>query len=119
MPRRADMREAALLLRFREGGRDHFEDRKMLVNVSFSVLHRDRPLLIPPIRLSEDAAIDHGEPIVAPEIDVDLGPVTVIANLLRIEHQRAVDTGAGDVGLQTGFLDDGAIAIREFFAEIA
>ena len=55
----------------------------------------------------------------APEIDVNLGPVTVAADFLRIEHQRAVDAGARDIGLQAGFLDDCAIAFGEHFAEIA
>src|SRR5438477_263948 len=63
------------------------------------------------------AAIDHAEPVVAPEIDVNLGPITVIANLLRIKHQRAIDAGARDIGLQAGLLDDGAVAFGQFFAE--
>src|SRR5882762_4827422 len=91
----------------------------MLVDVSILMLDGDSPLLVPPVRLREHAAIDHGEPVVAPEIDVDFRPVTVVLNLFRIEHQRTVDTSAGDVGLQAGFLDDGAIALGEFFAEIA
>src|SRR5215831_5242031 len=68
----------------------------MLVNVRFGVLYGNGPLLVPPIGLREHAAIDHAEPVVAPEIAVDFGPVAVVANLLWIEHQRAVDSGNGD-----------------------
>src|SRR5437667_6072645 len=91
----------------------------MPVDIRIRMLDRDSPLLVPPIRLPEHLAIDHAEPVLAPEIDVDFGPVAVVANLLRIEHQRAVDTGAGDVGPQAGFLDDGAIAFGELLAELA
>src|SRR4029077_5799985 len=101
MSSRADKCQATLLLRLRERGRDLFKHRKMTVNVCFGVLNRDGPLLVPPIGLGEHAAIDHAKPVVSPEIDIDLGPVAVVLNLLRIEHQRAVDAGADDVGLQT------------------
>src|SRR5205823_9084408 len=111
--------QASLLLCLPERRRDFFKNGEVLVNVGFRVLNGDGPLLVPPIGLREYAAIDHGEPVVPPEIDVDLGPVAVVLNLLRIEHQGAVDAGAGDVGLQAGFLDDGAIAFGEIFAELA
>src|SRR5467141_1042730 len=114
-----DKYQASLLLRLRKRRRDFFKNCEVFVNVGFRVLNGDGPLLVPPIGLREDATIDHGEPIVAPEIDVDLGPVAVVLNLLRIEHQRAVYAGAGDVGLQAGFLDDGAIAFGEILAESA
>src|SRR5690348_7176349 len=115
----ADEGCAAVLLGFRERRGNFLEDSQVLIDVRFLVLHGNGPLFVPPIRLGEDAAIDHGEPIVAPEIDINLGPVAIVANFLRVEHQRAVDAGAGDVGPQPGFLDDGAIAFGEFFAEIA
>src|SRR2546429_6992162 len=105
------MREAALMLCFRERGRDFFKGGKMLADVGLGVLHGNGPLLVPPIRLSEHAAIDHAEPIVPPEIDVNPGPIAIVANFLRIQHQRAVDAGDGDVRLKAGFLDDGAIPL--------
>src|SRR5229473_1981777 len=49
--------------------------------------NRDGPLFIPPIGLSEHAAIDHAEPVVAPEIDIDLGPIAIVLDFLRIKHQ--------------------------------
>src|SRR5713226_5895367 len=76
-----------LLLRLCKRRRDLFERRDMLVDVGFSVLYGDGPLFIPPIGLREYTAIDHAEPVVAPEIDIDLGPVAVVLNFLRIEHQ--------------------------------
>src|SRR5580693_655651 len=91
----------------------------MFVNVRFGVLNGDGSLFVPPIRLRQYAAIDHGEPVVAPEIDVNFGPVAVIANLLRIEHKSAVDAGAGDIGFQTGLRDDRAIALGELLAEFS
>src|SRR5262249_38286780 len=91
----------------------------MLVDVCLSVLNGNGPLLIPPIWLSKHAAIHHCEPIVAPKIDVNFGPVAVVLDLLRIEHQRAVNSSAGDVRLQPDFLDDGAIAFGEFLAKLA
>src|ERR1051325_429783 len=86
---RADVSEAAFLLGLGQRGRDFFENGKMLVNVGLGVLHGNGPLLVPPIRLGEDAAIDHTEPVVAPEIDINLGPVTVVTGFLWIEDQHA------------------------------
>src|SRR5580693_6235256 len=114
----ADFGGTALLLGLRQGRGDFFENGEMLGDVGFGVLHRDGPLLVPPVRLSEHAAIDHREPIVAPEIDVDGGPVAIIFDFLWIEHEGAVDAGAGDVGLEADFGDDFAIAVGELFAEL-
>src|SRR6266478_9020706 len=119
MSSRADKCQATLLLRLGKRGGDFFKHGKMLVDVRAGMLNGDGPLLVPPIGLRENATVDHGEPVVTPEIDVDLGPVAIVLNLLRIEHQRAVDAGADDVGLQAGFLDDGAIAFGETLAEFA
>ncbi len=81
------------------------------------MLHGNRPLLIPPVGLRHHAAVDHGEPIVTPEVDVDRGPVAVVANLFGIEHQRTVGSGVRDVGLQSDFRDGLAISVGELFAE--
>src|SRR5256885_16717684 len=78
--------QASLLLCLRKRRRDFFKNGEVLVNVGFRVLNGNRPLLVPPIGLREDAAIDRGEPVVAPEIDVDLGPVAVVLN--RSEERR-------------------------------
>src|ERR1700733_11996547 len=114
----ADFGGTALLLSLRQGRGDFFENGEMLRDVGFGVLHRDGPLLVPPIGLSEHAAIHHREPIVAPEIDVDGGPVAIILDFLWIEHEGAVDSGADDVGLEADFGDDFAIAVGELFAEL-
>src|SRR5580704_14259935 len=106
-----------LKLRFGEPGRHFLEHGEMFVDVGFRVLDGDGPLLVPPIGLRQHAPIDHREPVVAPKIDVDIGPIAIIANFLRVKHQRAVDAGAYDVGLQAGFLDDEAIALGELLAE--
>src|SRR5262245_10815853 len=90
----------------------------MLLDVRLSVLHGYGPLLVPPIRLRKYAAVHHREPIMAPEIDVDFGPVAIVLDLLRIEHERAIGAGAGDIGLQADFFDDRAVAIGKFFAEL-
>ena len=71
----------AFSLRSCQPGRYFFERREMLINVRFCVLHRDRPLFIPPIGLRENAAVHHAEPIVPPQIDVNLGPVAIVADL--------------------------------------
>ena len=91
----------------------------MLVDVRFRVLHRNRPLLIPPVRLRKHAAIHHCEPIVTPQVHIYLRPVAVVLDLLRIEHQRAIHSGACDVGFQSGFADDRAIAFRQRLAQLA
>src|ERR1039458_7581134 len=80
----------ALLLRFRERGSDVVERREMMVDVGLGVLDRNRPLLVPPVGLSHHAAIDHAEPVVSPQVDVDCIPVAVVANFFLVEHQRAV-----------------------------
>src|SRR3984957_20073664 len=78
---------------------------EVLVDVGFRVLHRNRPLLIPPIRLRHHSAIDHRKPVMAPQVDVDRQPVAIVFDLCRIQHQRAIHAGARDVSLQTGFGD--------------
>jgi len=90
----------------------------MLVYVCFSVLDRDRPLLVPPVGLGHYAAVDHGEPVMAPEVDVDGGPVAVVADLFGIEHQRAVGTGLRDVGLKADFRDGLAVSVGKFFCRV-
>src|SRR5712664_2094415 len=119
VPGGSDESGAALLLHFCKGRSDFLEDSEVLVDIRFGMLNADSPLLVPPIGLGEHAPIDHAEPVEAPEIDVNLGPIAVVLNLLGIEHQRAVDTRAGNVGLQAGSLDNGAIAFRKSFAEFA
>src|SRR5215469_15987372 len=91
----------------------------MLVNVGFRVLDGNGPLLVPPIGHGEYAAVDHAEPELPPDVDVDVEPVAIVANFLRIEHQRAVDASAGDIADDAVFPDDVAVAVGEFFAELA
>ena len=59
----------SLLLGGRQGRGNIFERGKMLINVGFSVLYGDRPLLIPPVGLCHDAAVDHAKPVVSPQVD--------------------------------------------------
>ena len=73
--------------------RDVFERGEMLVDVGLSVLNRNRPLLIPPVRLCHHAAVHHAEPVVTPQVDVNRFPIAVIANLLGIEHESAIGSG--------------------------
>src|ERR1700722_8182359 len=119
MPGCAHKCDTALLLRLSERGGDFFKHREVLVDVGFGVLYRDGPLLVPPVRLCEHAAIHHRKPIMAPQIDIDGGPVTVIANFLRVQHQRTVYSGADYVGLQTYFCHRFAIALGKSLAELA
>ena len=44
-------------------------------------------------------------------------PVAIVANLFRIEHQRAIGPGAGDVTLQARLGDDLPVAFGQFLAE--
>src|ERR1700719_1479521 len=99
MPGCADEGDTALLLRLSQRGSNFLKHREMLVDVGLGVLHRDGPLLVPPIRLREHAAIYHRKPVMAPQIDIDGRPVTVVANFLWVQHQRAIYTGAYDVRL--------------------
>src|SRR5579871_1462420 len=109
---------AAFLLGLRQRCGDIVERGQVLVDVSVGVLDGNRPLLIPPVRLSHYTAIDHAEPVMTPEIDVDRRPITVIHDLFRIEHQRAVGASLRDVSLQSDSRDSLAIAIRQLFAEL-
>src|ERR1700740_1272180 len=90
VPGGSNVRDTAFSLRLGQGRSDLVKHRQVLVDVRFGVLHGDGPLLVPPIRLRQNAAIDHSEPVVPPQVDVNLGPVAVIADFLRIEHQRAI-----------------------------
>src|ERR1700716_3939601 len=51
--RRAYRRSAAFVLRLGECRSDIFKRRDVLIDVGFRMLHRNRPLLVPPIRLRE------------------------------------------------------------------
>src|SRR5579863_967627 len=66
-----DRHHAALGLRFCKTRRNLLEHRQVLINVGIHVLHRNRPLLVPPVGLRQHAAVHHGEPVVPPQIDVD------------------------------------------------
>src|SRR5580765_8032734 len=101
-----DGRHAAFGLRFRKSGSDFVEHRQVPVNVRFCVLHGNRPLFVPPIGLCQHSAIHHRKPVVPPQIHVDLGPVTVVLDLLWIEHQRTVHAGAGHIRLKANLADE-------------
>src|SRR5271154_320397 len=114
----AHERNAAFLLRVSKRGGQVCKRGEMLVDVRFGVLHRDGPLLVPPIGLGEDAAVNHAEPKVAPEIDVDGGPVAVVADFVGVKHQSAVDARSYHVSLEPDLRDDLAIAVGELVAEL-
>src|ERR1700676_3481336 len=119
MPGGAYEGDTALLLCLSKRRRNFCKHRKVLVDVRFRVLHRDGPLLVPPVRLREHAAIYHRKPVMAPQIDINGRPVTVVANFLRVQHQRAIYSGADYVGLQPNFSHSFAIAVGEFLTELA
>src|ERR1700722_1570157 len=119
MPGRAHERDTALLLCLSQRRGNFFKHRKVLVDVRFRVLHRDSPLLVPPVGLREHAAIHHRKPVMAPQVDINGGPVTVIANFLWVEHQRTIYAGTDYVSLQTYFRNGFAIALGKFFTELS
>src|SRR5579862_2898031 len=45
------------------------------------------------------SAIRHCKPVVTPDLTVDLEPIAIIANRLGEEHQRAIRTGARQIGI--------------------
>src|SRR5258708_25157934 len=71
----SDKSNAAFGLSSCEARSDFFEYGKMLVDVGFGVLDGDGPLLVPPVRHGEYAAVDHAEPELAPEVHIDFRPV--------------------------------------------
>src|SRR5579863_7807518 len=83
----------AFLLRLRKRCCDVVERGEVLVDIGLGVLDRNRPLLIPPVGLRHHAAVDHGKPIVPPQVDVDGGPVAIVADFFGIKHQGAVGSG--------------------------
>src|SRR6185369_6641272 len=108
----------AFLLCLSQCGGHIFERRQVLVDIGLGVLDGDGPLFVPPVRLRHYPAVDHGEPVVPPQIDVDSFPVAVVANLFGIEHQRAVGPGAGDVALQARLGHDLPVAFGQLLAEL-
>ena len=74
------------LLGFGQRGCEIFERGEVLLNILFGVLHRDRPLLVLPVRLRHHTAVHHAKPVVAPEILVDCDPIAVISDFFRKEH---------------------------------
>src|ERR1700733_9400195 len=107
----------ALLLGLRYGWREVFEGGEMTIDVVHGVCDGERPLLVPPVGLRHNSAIDHAEPVEAPEVGVDGEPLTVVANLLRIEEQRSVRARALDVALDTVGLHDLVVAGNQSFAD--
>ncbi len=109
---------AAFLLRLCRAGRDFLENGEMLGNIGLGVLHGDSPLLVPPIRLRQHAAIDHGEPVVPPQDprqswssrdNCEFPSDRASARRLRPRSRRR---------LQPGLLDDRAIAFGKFLAQL-
>ncbi len=90
----------------------------MLVDIFFGVLHRDGPLLVPPVRLRQDAAVHHGEPVVRPDVFVHVVPVAMIADALRIKQQRAVGARAVGVGYDAVLADDVLVPVHQFAVEL-
>src|SRR5580698_1572089 len=90
----------------------------MFIDISVGMLDRDRPLLIPPVRLRHHATVHHGEPIVTPEVDVDGCPIAIVADLFGIQHESSVGASAGDVSLQADLGDCLAIAGGKFLAKL-
>src|ERR1051326_160860 len=105
-----DCSGAALVLGLSQPGRDFFEGGEVLVDVSFGVLHGNGPLLVPPIGLSENAAINHAEPILTPQISAEREPIAIVADFFVVEHQRPVGARAAHVRLQPSFGNDRAVA---------
>src|SRR5271156_3759602 len=87
--------------------------RQVPVYVRLGVLHGNRPLLVPPVRLRHHATIHHAEPVVPPQVNVNWQPVAVVTNLLRIQHQRSVCSRAGDVTLQSDLSDRPLITLDQ------
>src|ERR1017187_1593003 len=114
-----DLYGAALLLRAGKSGCDFLKRRKMLVDVRVGVLDGDGPLFIPPEGLGEHAPIGHSKPVLAPEVLVDPYPISVVANFLRVKHQRTIRSSAADVCLETNLGYGLAIAIRQFLTELS
>src|SRR6202140_5560780 len=107
-----------LVLRRCQRLRDVRKCRQMLVDVGLGVLHGNRPLLIPPVRLAHHATIHHAEPVMPPQINVNRQPVAVVTNLLRIQHQRAVRPSTGDVPSQSNFRNGLLISIHKLVTKL-
>src|SRR3954463_11353180 len=95
----------ALLLSDGQVGRDLRKGLDVAIDVCLRVRDRDRPLLVPVMRLRHHSAIHHGEPIMAPQVDVYGRPVAMVLNFLGIEHHRTVGDNADCVRRQTRLLD--------------
>src|SRR5579872_158799 len=115
---RARRRRRALLLRLRQRWGDVRKGRQMLVYVGLGVLHADGPLLIPPVRLRHHSAVDHAEPVMPPQVNINSRPIAVIADLLRIEHQHAIGARLRNVSLQSRLGHRFAISVRQLLAEL-
>jgi len=66
--------------------------RRRCAGRKWSIVH-------PTSTVAPSRRVHHREPVVPPEVDVDGGPVAVVANFLRIKHERTVYAGTGNVGL--------------------
>src|SRR5450755_727046 len=91
----------------------------MLVNVRLGMLHGDGPLLVPPVGHCQNATIDHAEPELTPQVNVNFHPIAIVVNFFGIKHERAVHSSAGYITLNAGFLDDDPVALGQFLAELA
>src|SRR4029077_1757351 len=92
--------------------------RQVLVDISLGMLHGNRPLLIPPVRLAHHAAIHHAKPVMTPQVDVDRKPVAVVTNLPRIQHQRTIRPRTRDVSLQANFSNGLLISIYKLVTKL-
>src|SRR5258708_917884 len=106
-------RSHPLVLRSGQRHRDIGKCRQVLVDVSLGMLHRNRPLLIPPVRLAHRSAIHHAKPVMPPQVNVKRQPVAVVTNLLRIQHQRSIRPSTRDIPLQPNFRNGLLISIHQ------
>ena len=88
----------------------------MLFNISSAMRHRDGPLLIPPVRLRDDPAINHGEPVVPPKVDINFHPVAIVPDFFGIQHDRPVGTHPDGIGRHATLLDDLIVTIYQQLA---
>src|SRR5437870_4488299 len=85
----------------------------MTIDIHVRVGDRNGPLLVPPVRLAEHPAVDHTEPVVLPQVDVDRNPVAIIPQRLGVEHERAVRSDADRISGEPGGGNDLVVSVDQ------
>src|SRR2546421_11789422 len=88
----------------------------MVVNISLSMLNRNRPLIIK-ARREEDTPVRQEEPVGIRDTHIDIPPGAIVTRTLMAEHGTTLGANLGNMHRQIKLFDDAHIAISQLLGK--